>query len=153
MYLSLICGVILNRAQLYQCCSTRKPSPPQRPQARHAHEEGPNLCKYVGTEAGSPGGSADGCIQHPEGGFGLRALQELGEKVSDPLSMYLSDIYTIPANLAGVPAISVPCGFSKSGLPVGLQLMGKAFDEEMLLRVSYTYEQNTEWHLKKPKLD
>ena len=78
---------------------------------------------------------------------------KVGEKLSDPLSMYLSDIYTIPANLAGIPAISVPCGFSKSGLPIGLQLMGKAFDEEMLLRVSYTYEQNTEWHLRKPKLD
>jgi aspartyl-tRNA(Asn)/glutamyl-tRNA(Gln) amidotransferase subunit A len=78
---------------------------------------------------------------------------KVGEKISDPLSMYLSDIYTIPANLAGIPAISIPCGFSKSGLPIGLQLMGKAFDEEMLLRVSYTYEQNTEWHLRKPKLD
>ena len=77
---------------------------------------------------------------------------KVGEKLSDPLSMYLSDIYTIPANLAGIPAISIPCGFSKSGLPIGLQLMGKAFDEEMLLRVSYTYEQNTEWHLKKPNL-
>jgi aspartyl-tRNA(Asn)/glutamyl-tRNA(Gln) amidotransferase subunit A len=77
---------------------------------------------------------------------------KVGEKLSDPLSMYLSDIYTIPANLAGIPAISVPCGFSKSGLPIGLQLMGKAFDEEMLLRVSYTYEQNTDWHLKKPNL-
>jgi aspartyl-tRNA(Asn)/glutamyl-tRNA(Gln) amidotransferase subunit A len=77
---------------------------------------------------------------------------KVGEKISDPLSMYLSDIYTIPANLAGIPAISIPCGFSKSGLPIGLQLMGKAFDEEMLLRVSYTYEQNTEWHTKKPNL-
>jgi len=77
---------------------------------------------------------------------------KVGEKVSDPLSMYLSDIYTIPANLAGIPAISFPCGLSQSGLPIGLQLMGKAFDEEMLLRVSYTYEQNTEWHLKKPNL-
>ena len=77
---------------------------------------------------------------------------KVGEKISDPLSMYLSDIYTIPANLAGIPAISIPCGFSKSGLPIGLQLMGKAFDEEMLLRVSYTYEQNTEWHLRKPNL-
>ena len=76
----------------------------------------------------------------------------VGEKISDPLSMYLSDIYTIPANLAAIPAISIPCGFSQSGLPIGLQLMGKAFDEEMLLRVSYTYEQNTEWHLKKPNL-
>jgi len=77
---------------------------------------------------------------------------KVGEKLSDPLSMYLSDIYTIPANLAGIPAISIPCGFSQSGLPIGMQLMGKAFDEEMLLRVSYTYEQNTEWHLKKPNL-
>jgi len=77
---------------------------------------------------------------------------KVGEKLSDPLSMYLSDIYTIPANLAGIPAISIPCGFSKSGLPIGFQLMGKAFDEEMLLRVSYTYEQNTQWHLKKPNL-
>jgi aspartyl-tRNA(Asn)/glutamyl-tRNA(Gln) amidotransferase subunit A len=77
---------------------------------------------------------------------------KVGEKISDPLSMYLSDIYTIPANLAGIPAISIPCGFSKSGLPIGLQLMGKAFDEEMLLRVSYTYEQNTQWHTQKPKL-
>jgi len=77
---------------------------------------------------------------------------KVGEKISDPLSMYLSDIYTIPANLAGIPAISVPCGFSQSGLPIGLQLMGKAFDEEMLLRVSYTYEQNTQWHTQKPKL-
>jgi aspartyl-tRNA(Asn)/glutamyl-tRNA(Gln) amidotransferase subunit A len=78
---------------------------------------------------------------------------KVGEKISDPLSMYLSDIYTITANLAGIPAISVPCGFSKSGLPIGLQLMGRVFDEEMLFRVSYTYEQNTEWHLKKPTLD
>ena len=77
---------------------------------------------------------------------------KVGEKISDPLSMYLSDIYTITANLGGIPAISIPCGFSKSGLPIGLQLMAKAFGEETLLRVSYTYEQNTEWHLKKPKL-
>jgi aspartyl-tRNA(Asn)/glutamyl-tRNA(Gln) amidotransferase subunit A len=77
---------------------------------------------------------------------------KVGEKVSDPLSMYLSDIYTIPANLAGIPSISVPCGFSKQGLPIGLQLMGKAFDEEMLLRVSYAYEQSTSWHTKKPNL-
>jgi len=77
---------------------------------------------------------------------------KVGEKISDPLSMYLSDIYTIPANLAGIPAISVPCGFAKNGLPIGLQLMGKAFDEEMLLRISYTYEQNTPWHTQKPKL-
>ncbi len=77
---------------------------------------------------------------------------KVGEKASDPLSMYLSDVYTIPANLAGVPSISVPCGFSKEGLPIGLQLMGKAFDEEMLLRVCFSYEQNTPWHTKKPNL-
>ncbi len=77
---------------------------------------------------------------------------KVGEKISDPLSMYLSDIYTIPANLAGIPAISVPCGFSDTGLPIGLQLQAKAFNEEMLLRVAYSYEQNTPWHTKKPNL-
>ena len=77
---------------------------------------------------------------------------KVGEKISDPLSMYLSDIYTITANLGGIPSISIPCGFSKSGLPIGLQLMAKAFGEETLLKASYTYEQNTEWHLKKPQL-
>ncbi len=76
----------------------------------------------------------------------------VGEKLSDPISMYLSDIYTIPANLAGIPAISVPCGFSKSGLPIGLQLMGKALDEGTILRAAYTYEQNNPWHTKKPNL-
>ncbi|HLD88287.1 MAG TPA: amidase, partial [Candidatus Omnitrophota bacterium] len=77
---------------------------------------------------------------------------KIGEKTNDPLSMYLSDIYTIPANLAGVPALSVPCGFSKQGLPIGLQLTAKAFAEETLLRIAYTYEQNTEWHLRKPAI-
>lgn len=77
---------------------------------------------------------------------------KVGEKVSDPMSMYLSDIYTIPANLAGIPAISIPCGFAKSGLPIGMQLMAKAFNEEMLLRASFAYEQNTEWHRRKPQL-
>jgi aspartyl-tRNA(Asn)/glutamyl-tRNA(Gln) amidotransferase subunit A len=76
----------------------------------------------------------------------------IGEKTSDPLSMYLSDIYTISANLAGIPAISVPCGFSRDGLPIGLQLMARPFDEKMLLRVAYTYEQNTSWHTRKPAL-
>ena len=77
---------------------------------------------------------------------------KIGEKMQDPLKMYLSDIFTISANLAGIPAISVPCGFTKQGLPVGLQILGKSFDEEMLLRVAYTYEQNTDWHLKKPQI-
>ncbi|KPK98986.1 MAG: glutamyl-tRNA amidotransferase [Omnitrophica WOR_2 bacterium SM23_72] len=77
---------------------------------------------------------------------------KIGEKIDDPLKMYLSDIYTISANLAGLPAISVPCGFTKKGLPVGLQLLAKAFDEETLFRMAYTYEQNTPWHKMKPKL-
>ncbi|MCX5700241.1 MAG: Asp-tRNA(Asn)/Glu-tRNA(Gln) amidotransferase subunit GatA [Candidatus Omnitrophica bacterium] len=80
------------------------------------------------------------------------AAFEIGEKTDDPLKMYLSDIYTISANLAGIPAISLPCGFTKKGLPVGLQVLGKHLDEEMLFRVAYTYEQNTEWHKMKPKL-
>jgi len=77
---------------------------------------------------------------------------KIGERVQDPLKMYLSDIYTISANLAGIPAISIPCGFTKKGLPVGLQIMAKAFDEEMLFRVAHTFEQNTDWHKLKPKL-
>ena len=76
----------------------------------------------------------------------------IGEKTEDPLQMYLSDIHTIPVNLAGIPAISIPCGFSRQGLPIGLQLMGKHFDEGMLLRTAYTFEQNTDFHLRKPKL-
>jgi aspartyl-tRNA(Asn)/glutamyl-tRNA(Gln) amidotransferase subunit A len=76
----------------------------------------------------------------------------IGEKTEDPLQMYLSDIHTIPVNLAGIPAISIPCGFSRQGLPIGLQLIGKHFDEGMLLRVAYTFEQNTDFHLRKPKL-
>ena len=74
----------------------------------------------------------------------------IGEKVENPLQMYLSDIFTIPVNLAGIPALSVPCGFSHEGLPIGLQIMGKHFDEGMLLRAAYTFEQNTDFHLKEP---
>jgi len=77
---------------------------------------------------------------------------KIGEKAADPLKMYLSDIYTISVNLAGIPAISIPCGFTKKGLPVGLQIMSKHFNEEMLFRLAYAYEQNTEWHKMKPKL-
>jgi len=76
----------------------------------------------------------------------------IGEKTDDPLSMYLSDIYTISANLAGVPGISLPCGFSSDGLPIGLQLMAKPFDEGRLLRIAYAFEQATEHHLRKPAL-
>lgn len=75
-----------------------------------------------------------------------------GEKVSDPLSMYLSDIYTIPANLAGIPALSIPAGFSQDGLPIGLQLMAPAFCEERLFQAAYTFEQNTDFHTKRPAL-
>jgi aspartyl-tRNA(Asn)/glutamyl-tRNA(Gln) amidotransferase subunit A len=59
----------------------------------------------------------------------------IGEKMDDPLTMYLSDIYTVSANLAGVPAINIPCGADASGLPIGLQVVGKQFDEPMILRV------------------
>jgi aspartyl-tRNA(Asn)/glutamyl-tRNA(Gln) amidotransferase subunit A len=74
----------------------------------------------------------------------------LGEKIEDPLQMYLSDIYTISVNLAGLPAISVPCGFSRKGLPIGLQLIGRAFEEETLLRAAHAYEQSAQWYVKKP---
>jgi aspartyl-tRNA(Asn)/glutamyl-tRNA(Gln) amidotransferase subunit A len=77
----------------------------------------------------------------------------IGEKVKDPLQMYLSDIFTIPVNLAGIPGISIPCGFSGGRLPIGLHIIGKHFDEEKILRVAYTYEQRTDWHLKRPQLD
>ena len=75
----------------------------------------------------------------------------LGEKVNDPLQMYLSDIYTIPANLAGTCAMSLPCGFSTNGLPIGLQLIGKPFDEATLLHTAHAFEQATEWHQRKPE--
>ena len=80
------------------------------------------------------------------------AAFKIGEKVNDPLKMYLSDIYTISANLAGIPAISIPCGFTKKGLPVGLQIFAKPFAEETLFKVAYAYEQSTPWHTMKPKL-
>ena len=76
----------------------------------------------------------------------------LGEKTDDPLTMYLSDIYTLSANLAGIPAMSVPCGFSAGGLPIGLQIMGKHFDEARILRVAYNFEQATDFHTRKPDL-
>jgi aspartyl-tRNA(Asn)/glutamyl-tRNA(Gln) amidotransferase subunit A len=78
---------------------------------------------------------------------------KIGEKVDDPLQMYLSDIFTLSLNLAGICGISIPCGFA-DGLPVGLQIMGDAFAEEAVLRVAYAYEQATEWHnnRRKPEL-
>jgi aspartyl-tRNA(Asn)/glutamyl-tRNA(Gln) amidotransferase subunit A len=77
---------------------------------------------------------------------------KIGEKVNDPLTMYLEDICTIPVNLAGIPAISVPCGFASNGLPIGLQIIGRAFDESTILRVAHAYEQNTEYHKARPEL-
>lgn len=76
----------------------------------------------------------------------------VGEKATDPLQMYLSDIFTISVNLAGVPGISIPCGFAKGNLPVGLQIIGKHFDEETLLKTAYAYEQSTDWHTRRPSL-
>jgi aspartyl-tRNA(Asn)/glutamyl-tRNA(Gln) amidotransferase subunit A len=76
---------------------------------------------------------------------------KIGEKVDDPLQMYLSDIFTLSLNLAGICGISIPCGFA-DGLPVGLQIMGDAFAEEAILHVAYAYEQATEWHRRKPVL-
>ncbi len=77
----------------------------------------------------------------------------IGEKAGDPLSMYLSDIFTLALNLAGICGLSLPCGFDGSGLPIGLQLIAGAFREPQLLAAAYTYEQATEWHTRKPSLD
>ncbi len=77
---------------------------------------------------------------------------KLGEKLDDPLQMYLSDIFTISANLAGIPAMSIPCGQAGGNLPIGLQLMGKHFDEETLLNVGHRFQQTTDHHLKHPSL-
>lgn len=74
----------------------------------------------------------------------------IGEKTGDPLTMYLSDIFTISANLAGIPGISLPCGFTRAGLPIGLQLLGKPFDEATVLQVAFAYEQATEWDKRIP---
>jgi len=76
----------------------------------------------------------------------------IGEMTDDPLTMYLSDIFTISANLAGIPGISVPCGFSSDGLPVGLQIMARHFEEGKLLKTAYNFEQATDFHKRKPKL-
>ncbi len=77
---------------------------------------------------------------------------KIGEKIDDPLQMYLSDIFTIPANLAGLPALSLPCGFTRDGLPVGMQLIGRPCDEGTLLRVGYAFQKLTGFHLRRPPL-
>lgn len=76
---------------------------------------------------------------------------KIGSRTADPLAMYLSDVFTIPASMAGIPAVSVPCGFS-DGLPVGMQLIGRAFDEATILRAAHAYERSTEWHTRRPEL-
>ena len=90
----------------------------------------------------------------------------IGERVSDPVQMYLMDVFTVSANLSGLPAISVPCGFtrgpgvsklgdaasSEGGLPIGLQLMGRRFDEATLFRVADAYERDTKWSTQFPPL-
>jgi len=77
---------------------------------------------------------------------------KIGEKASDPLSMYLSDIYTISANLSGIPGIWIPCGLTKGGLPIGLQILSAPFKEEELFRIAFAYEQSTGWHKIKPQI-
>jgi aspartyl-tRNA(Asn)/glutamyl-tRNA(Gln) amidotransferase subunit A len=76
---------------------------------------------------------------------------KIGEK-EDPLQMYLNDVFTIPVSLAGLPGVSIPAGFTLSGLPIGLQMIGKAYDEPTVLRVAHAYEQATDWHKRKPAL-
>ncbi len=75
---------------------------------------------------------------------------KIGEKIADPLQMYLSDIYTIAVNLAGIPGISIPCGFDGNNLPVGLQILSPAFSEDKLLRIARMFESQTDWHKKEP---
>jgi aspartyl-tRNA(Asn)/glutamyl-tRNA(Gln) amidotransferase subunit A len=77
---------------------------------------------------------------------------KIGELVNDPLAMYLSDIYTISANLAGLPGITIPAGFSSNNLPIGLQLLGEPFEEERLLRAARMFERETDWHRRRPKI-
>jgi aspartyl-tRNA(Asn)/glutamyl-tRNA(Gln) amidotransferase subunit A len=76
---------------------------------------------------------------------------KIGEKVDDPLQMYLSDVCTLPINIAGLPAITIPAGFG-DGLPIGMQLIGKPFGEETILKIAYAYEQATDWHKRRPKI-
>ncbi|MDD4955413.1 MAG: Asp-tRNA(Asn)/Glu-tRNA(Gln) amidotransferase subunit GatA [Candidatus Omnitrophica bacterium] len=80
------------------------------------------------------------------------AAFKMGEKAMDPLSMYLSDIYTISVNLAGIPAVSFPCGFAKNNLPIGAQFIGREFDEEMLIRAGYSYQCVTDYHKRIPNI-
>jgi aspartyl-tRNA(Asn)/glutamyl-tRNA(Gln) amidotransferase subunit A len=77
---------------------------------------------------------------------------KIGEKTVNPLTMYVTDLYTIPANLAGLPGLSVPCGFDPQGMPIGLQILGPAFSEDRLLKIGNMFQSQTNWHTKKPEL-
>src|SRR5262249_30931608 len=97
----------------------------------------------------------DAAFQHCDvviGPTAPTAAFKIGEKLNDPLAMYLSDIYTISANLAGITGVSIPCGFTRGDLPIGLQLLAGPFQEEALLRVARMYERVTDWHKKRPNL-
>jgi aspartyl-tRNA(Asn)/glutamyl-tRNA(Gln) amidotransferase subunit A len=76
----------------------------------------------------------------------------IGEHGDDPLAMYLEDVFTLPANLAGVPGLTFPVGFDGRGLPIGMQLMGPHFREDLLFKVTHAYQQATDWHLRRPDL-
>jgi len=86
------------------------------------------------------------CPTAPEPAF------KIGAKLDDPLKMYLTDIYTISANLAGIPGISIPCGFTAAGLPIGMQILGATFTEEKLLRIARMFETATDWHRRRPMM-
>ena len=78
---------------------------------------------------------------------------KIGEKINDPVQMYMEDIFTVPVNIAGLPAMSIPCGFDSKSLPIGLQLIGKRFDEPTIIRAAYTFEKNTDYHRARPKIN
>jgi len=77
---------------------------------------------------------------------------KIGEKVEDPVTVYANDLLTVPANLAGLPSISLPCGFTEHGLPLGLQIIGKQFDERTVYQMAHAYEKATNHHKKRPEL-
>lgn len=78
---------------------------------------------------------------------------KIGELISDPVLLMLSDVYTLTINIAGIPSLAIPCGFSSNGLPIGLQIIGNMFDEKLLLQAGYAYQQSTNWHTRKPNLN
>jgi aspartyl-tRNA(Asn)/glutamyl-tRNA(Gln) amidotransferase subunit A len=80
------------------------------------------------------------------------AAFKAGEKTENPLAMYLSDIYTISCNLAGIAGVSIPCGFTSNGLPIGLQILAPEFEEEKMLRIARMHERETEWHLRRAQV-